>query len=144
MESMTIDRFADRLGEIMEELMQASLKDRANFFHKMKMSMSQFMMLGLLCRRGQTRMSDLARVLNVTTAAVTGIADRLVRDGYVKRSSDPKDRRVVIIGCTAKGQRVVNEMERHRKEHVIKMFGKVSEKERNDYISILEHIRSHL
>lgn len=144
MSNLTLEQFADRLGEIMQELMRASVKDQANIFAKMNLSMSQFMMLSLLCKRGTSRMSDLAGVLNVTTAALTGIADKLVREGYVVRSSDPKDRRVVMISCTVKGKKIVRELEDHRKGHIIRMFGAISEKEREDYLNILEHIRSHL
>lgn len=144
MSGLTLEQFADRLGEIMQVIMRASLKDQTNFFAKMNLTMSQFMMLSLLCKRGQTKMSDFAGVLNVTTAALTGMADKLVKEGYVARLSDPQDRRVVMISATAKGKKIVERMDEHRKGQIINMFGRVSENDRQEYLRILERIKSNL
>jgi DNA-binding MarR family transcriptional regulator len=40
----------------------------------------------------------LAELTGLTTAAVTGIIDRLEEAGYVRRTNDPKDRRRTIVG----------------------------------------------
>jgi DNA-binding MarR family transcriptional regulator len=39
----------------------------------------------------------LAELTGLTTAAVTGIIDRLEKAGYVRRTNDPKDRRRTIV-----------------------------------------------
>ena len=39
----------------------------------------------------------LAELTGLTTAAVTGIIDRLEEAGYVRRASDPRDRRRTIV-----------------------------------------------
>jgi DNA-binding MarR family transcriptional regulator len=39
----------------------------------------------------------LAELTGLTTAAVTGIIDRLEKAGYVRRANDPKDRRRTIV-----------------------------------------------
>ncbi|MDQ3962240.1 MAG: MarR family transcriptional regulator [Thermoproteota archaeon] len=39
----------------------------------------------------------LAELTGLTTAAVTGIIDRLEEAGYVRRGNDPKDRRLTIV-----------------------------------------------
>jgi DNA-binding MarR family transcriptional regulator len=39
----------------------------------------------------------LAELTGLTTAAVTGIIDRLEQAGYVRRTNDPKDRRRTIV-----------------------------------------------
>jgi len=40
---------------------------------------------------------ELARQTGLTTASITGVADRLEEAGYVRRERDPKDRRRVVI-----------------------------------------------
>ncbi|OGW85804.1 MAG: hypothetical protein A2987_05915 [Omnitrophica bacterium RIFCSPLOWO2_01_FULL_45_10] len=89
-------------------------------------------------------MSDLAKSLSVTTAAMTGIVDRLVREGYLRRESDPKDRRIIKIRLTAKGERAVTQILEKKKQMIIKMFGMISQGEREEYLRILTHIRDHL
>jgi DNA-binding MarR family transcriptional regulator len=46
---------------------------------------------------------DLARLTGLTTGAITGVIDRLERDGYVRRERDTGDRRKVTVVPTGKG-----------------------------------------
>ena len=41
--------------------------------------------------------TQLARVLRLSTAGITKLIDRLVRDGRVRREPNPKDRRGIIV-----------------------------------------------
>ena len=86
----------------------------------------------------------MANFLKVTTAAMTGIVDRLARDGYVARSSDPSDRRVVRIKLTSKGSSAVKDITDKRRQMMIKIFGTISEKERQDYLKILVKIKDNI
>src|SRR5690349_5058051 len=52
---------------------------------------------GLIAELGTTTPKQLAEMTGLTTGAITGIADRLERAGYVKREPNPKDRRSVIL-----------------------------------------------
>jgi len=89
-------------------------------------------------------MTDLAHFMNVTTAAMTGIVERLVRDGYVERMSDPNDRRTVKINITRKGERAVHRVAENRKKMTARIFGMITQAERDAYLKILMHIRDHL
>jgi len=50
-----------------------------------------------LLSRGPVAAGELARFTGLTTGAVTGIIDRLVKAGYAERISDPEDRRRVLV-----------------------------------------------
>ena len=52
---------------------------------------------GILSESGRLTAGRLAEVTGLTTGAVTGVVDRLERAGYVRRTSDPEDRRRVIV-----------------------------------------------
>src|SRR5512139_99638 len=52
---------------------------------------------------GPLTMGELARRVAVTEKTVTGIVDRLERDGYLRRERDPVDRRVVHARATGRG-----------------------------------------
>ncbi|HZU54932.1 MAG TPA: MarR family transcriptional regulator [Actinocrinis sp.] len=45
---------------------------------------------------------DLARLTGLTTGAITGVLDRLERDGYVRRVRDQHDRRKIFVELTGK------------------------------------------
>ena len=51
----------------------------------------------VLLSRGAVTAGELARFTGLTTGAVTGIIDRLVKAGYAERVSDPEDRRRVLV-----------------------------------------------
>src|SRR5580700_9137425 len=50
-----------------------------------------------LLSRGPVTAGELARFTGLTTGAVTGIIDRLVKAGYAERVNDPEDRRRVLV-----------------------------------------------
>ena len=66
-------------------------------------------MLALLLPE-ERAMGALARELRVTTAAMTGLADRAERLGLVSRRLVKVDRRVVMLGLTEAGQKLVVEI----------------------------------
>lgn len=51
----------------------------------------------VLLRHGPMTAGRLAEWLGFTSAAATGVVDRLERQGYVRREADPHDRRKVIV-----------------------------------------------
>ena len=53
---------------------------------------------------------QLADRLQIAHHSAVGLADRLVRQGYVKRRRDSADRRRVHLSLTSKGQRVLDRL----------------------------------
>jgi DNA-binding MarR family transcriptional regulator len=53
--------------------------------------------LDFLSRQGAMGPTTLARELGVHPATLTGVLDRLERDGWIERGRDPHDRRAVLV-----------------------------------------------
>ncbi|MEM7029967.1 MAG: MarR family transcriptional regulator [Chloroflexota bacterium] len=53
-------------------------------------------------------MSQLAELTNQVSATMTGVVDRLVERGWVKRRRNPDDRRTVLVQLTERGQTKLN------------------------------------
>lgn len=64
---------------------------------------TQFFALAAITTLGEPKMSRLATYLGMSPGACTTLVDRLVRQGWVERCSDPSDRRSVCIHASAKG-----------------------------------------
>lgn len=64
----------------------------------------QVRVLFVLHSEGPKRMSELASFMNAAMSTMTGIADNLVKKGFVIRESDPQDRRAVICRLSQKGE----------------------------------------
>jgi DNA-binding MarR family transcriptional regulator len=60
---------------------------------------------------GNGSVAEIARATDYTRQSVQRLADTLVRDGLATYAPDPEDRRRQIITLTAKGSRVLAEME---------------------------------
>ena len=83
-------------------LMGRELSNAVVFFHEavaahVGMNAAEWKCLGLLDQHGSLTASRLAELSGFTTGAITGIVDRLERGGYVRRNSNPEDRRSVIV-----------------------------------------------
>lgn len=144
MAAISVSEFADKINEIMPVIMREFIKQQTTAFYKEKITLPQFIILDVLNRQGRLHMSELAGIMNVTTAAMTGIIDRLVRDGYLERIPDPRDRRIIRVRLTARGNKVVKNVSQRRRQTIIKVFGKITQAERENYLNILMHIRDHL
>lgn len=76
------------------------------------LTQQQWVLLAALDRGGAegVPLSVLGRNLLVTKANITGMVDRLERDGYVTREAHPSDRRVTRARLTPKGKRFLAEI----------------------------------
>jgi DNA-binding MarR family transcriptional regulator len=69
----------------------------------------QWAVLGALSRRsaeGGMNVNELARYLMVSRQNLSGVIDRLVRDGHITSGPDPKDGRSKLVRLTSAGNRI--------------------------------------
>ncbi len=103
------DRFVcavQHLGRLMHNGRLGELK-------KLDLNAHQADTLMLLYHHGPTRMGTLANYLGSKLPHMSLIVGHLVNKGYIQRSSDPKDRRVVICEFTAKGRKAAQQIIQH-------------------------------
>ncbi len=81
------------------------VKDFNRLFARFGLTEPQFNILVLLAKRENEGMvlSEIGRKMLVTRADVTGLIDRLERDGMITRNSQPHDRRAKLAMITEKG-----------------------------------------
>lgn len=91
-----------------EEIIQAIIEKRREMstetimFHQrvadaLGLHITDHKCLDLIRQYGAMPAGRIAEHTGLTTGAVTGIIDRLEKAGYVRRASDPKDRRRTIV-----------------------------------------------
>ena len=86
-------------------------------------------------------MSELSQWLMVTKGNVTGIAERLSEDGYIKRRPTPTDRRSFCVTLTAKGQRLVSRMQAEHERIVEQIFDGLGLEDNDMLMGILARIK---
>lgn len=70
------------------------------------LTLPQYRVMVFLAARGRPA-TDVAALLGVTPSTVTSVVDGLVARGLVERSSDPADRRRVVLSLTGQGRRTM-------------------------------------
>lgn len=73
-------------------------------------SFAQFFLLSYLSTSKELTMTDIARKMGHSTAAATGLVDRLEKLGYMERTHAVDDRRKVLVRITAKGLDIVSRL----------------------------------
>src|SRR4051812_36599031 len=64
----------------------------------------QLHLLEYLLQQDRMKPSDFIQYLSTTPAAITTLLDRMEKSGLINRERDSKDRRIVWITATEKGQ----------------------------------------
>ncbi len=76
----------------------------------LNLTIAQLKSLFLIVREGSTNTKTLAKELGVTPSNVTGIVDRLVKQGLVSRQENPEDRRMLRLRVTDKGEAILTSL----------------------------------
>ncbi len=144
MSYLTLPDFADKLNEIMPVLMREFARVQPAEIFKGKVTLPQVLILQHLSAKGPSKMTDIAHFMKVSTAAATGIIERLVKSGYVFRAPDQDDRRIIKIKMTPKGLSLTRKLALERRKMVVRIFSQISEEDREDYLRILLRIKDTL
>ncbi len=138
--SSQISDFAREVNRIVPNIWREVTRRQMHHPAWGKMSLPQMLILELLSHRTQCIMCNLAESLSVSTPAVTGLVDRMVKGGYVRRVRDKEDRRVINIELTSKGMIVAKGVSTTRRKMIEELFGRLTSAERESYLGILRKV----
>lgn len=111
---------ADRLADFVLFTQRSCILNLSNELNKGNVSFPQFFLLTYLSSEEYLTMSDIAKKMGHSTAAATGLVDRLEKLGYVERIHAAEDRRKIMVRITVKGVELVSKM---RKEIATDLAG---------------------
>jgi DNA-binding MarR family transcriptional regulator len=108
----------------------------SSVFRNFGLSFPQYNVLRVLdaSENGQSKISDVSRVMLVPGANITGIAKRLERDAFIKKKPDPEDDRVTILKLTPKGKRALKNIEKEKDQWLKLMLMNLSKKEKSELL----------
>lgn len=89
---------------------------------------------------GGIPLSELGKSLDVTKGNITGLIDRMERDGLAKRKDDPRDRRVIRASITAKGKKVLRDIQPVKDQWAERLFADWTAKEKKDLRAFLDRM----
>ncbi len=77
---------------------------------RLSLTSAQGMVIHSLGEENNVMFNHLGEKLNLTSATLTGIVDRLEKTGFVERQPNPKDRRSVLVALTEAGEDILPEI----------------------------------
>ena len=87
-------------------------------------------------------MSALAKKIKVTVCTLTIAINNLVKKGYVSRSRSKKDKRVVLISLSEKGERAFRRHKNFHERMVDSVIDGLDENQVGVLINTLKNVRS--
>ena len=86
-------------------------------------------------------MGELSRRLMVSNGNVTGVAERLAREGLARRWSPPADRRSSRLALTARGRREFTAMAKAHQGWIEEMLAGLDAEEREALMALLAKVK---
>ncbi|AGL20598.1 MarR family winged helix-turn-helix transcriptional regulator [Actinoplanes sp. N902-109] len=109
-----------------QQLQQLFVRDRADPLFETPLTMQQLKILMLLHRTGDTSGRELAGMLGVSLATLSGMVDRLVAQDMVTRTEDPHDRRVRRISLSDTGHEMIDKIVNAGTELQLRLLGRLT------------------
>jgi MarR family transcriptional regulator, organic hydroperoxide resistance regulator len=100
----------------------------------------QMFLLYEISRQGRCNLTHLADVVEVKPSAITVMIDRLEREGHVRRSHDPADRRVILVELTPQGKEVLASAIQIRNAILQRYISRLEPHEIDQFVTLLEKI----
>jgi MarR family transcriptional regulator, organic hydroperoxide resistance regulator len=128
---------AGRVTERVNRYLTAELKK-----HGMgALGVSHTEIIGILTRIDRVQLKELAGFIGKDKSTITALTGKLLRMGYIRRTTSPDDNRVVYITLTAKGRELepaITAISRRMRKKAFRGFG---EDEKQVLAGLLERIR---
>lgn len=107
-----------------------------------EVTVAQHRLLVLLAAHGPQSVGQIAEQLGVNPSNASRHCDRLQRLGLVARSRSAEDGRVVRIGLTHDGRRLLDAVTDHRREALAAVVLRLPESERTEVLAALRKINA--
>lgn len=137
---LSLEEFGDRMIAYMPKLSKEICRYESNYLKSGEVTVPQIWALDYLSHHKRCQMKELAESMCIKFSSATGMIDRLVKQGFVKRERGEKDRRAVCIVITDKGQKIITDVYKQKRKGLIELFKRLSAHERFAYIKLVEKL----
>ena len=119
------ERLAELFIDVSRQLGRMSSRARTG-----ELSNARYNVMRAVLSHGPERMSRIASAVGISPRSLTDLVDALAGDGYIRRLSDPHDRRSVLLELTPTGHDVVRAGRRARLGQAAHVFQDLDPNER--------------
>ena len=127
-----LDAFS-KLGPLWLRWVQNRMREKGISFARLKL-------LGTLKHSGPTIMNELSEHLMVTPRNVTALVDGLEKEGLVRRTPHPTDRRAILIELTQMGEESCIRPQAELEQEALTLFDQLPVKDQANLIRLLTRL----
>lgn len=120
---------AERLADFVLFTQRSCILNLSSELNRGKISFPQFFLMAYLSSEDYLTMSDIAKKMGHSTAAATGLVDRLEKLSYVERVHAAEDRRKIMVRITNKGTDLVAQMRKEIASSLADTMAEMDEEE---------------
>ncbi|MEN8774391.1 MAG: MarR family transcriptional regulator [Akkermansiaceae bacterium] len=103
----------NRLADFVMMTQRSCILNLSSELNRGNISFPQFFLLTYLSSEDYLTMSAIAKKMGHSTAAATGLVDRLEKLSFVERVHAAEDRRKIMVRITSSGTEIVSTMRQH-------------------------------
>ena len=137
----TREHLVDEIERLVQQLTrqgQARLAARVGAYG---LTLLQYVALLTIARLGpDVTMGEIGEAIHAPASSMTGIVDRLEREGFVERGRHPADRRAVVARITPPGATIVREIEAQRRGELDAVLNGLSDADLRQFIALLSRM----
>jgi len=130
----------EKLADIFAVLQRCFLLKLSKELARGNISFPQYFLLGFLSQSESLTMTEIAKKMSHTTAAATGMVDRLENLGYVLRARSNEDRRKIIVKITPAGIDLVSRIRADMVDNLMVMMKSLEPDEQQMWLQIYSKI----
>jgi DNA-binding MarR family transcriptional regulator len=135
---------AEKLADIFTVMQRSFVLHLSKELTRGNVSFPQYLLLGFLSQQDHPlTMTEVAQRMRHTTAAATGLVDRLERLGYARRQVAETDRRKILVFITEKGLALVSQVREDMIGNLKRLMGHLEPDEQRAWVRIYEKIFPH-
>lgn len=124
---------ADRLADFVMMTQRSCILNLSGELNRGKLSFPQFFLLTYLSSEDYLTMSAIAKKMGHSTAAATGLVDRLEKLGFVERVHAAEDRRKIMVRITKSGSAIVSTMRQHIASELASLMDEMDEEDSTSF-----------
>lgn len=136
--------FGAEIAKMLPAMLRAVAGNMERVVRKGSLAVSHIVVLDALREKGACTMGELAGMLGLSMGAVTGIVDKMIKMGIVKRERAKEDRRVVNVEMLKKGKTLAYDINQMRKNVTNDLFSILTEAERVEYLRLIRKVYNRL
>jgi DNA-binding MarR family transcriptional regulator len=115
---MSKDELVKKIIRLQREADRSRRQYELGTWMSLPLTIAQLKSLFFISDQGSTTSGKLAAALGVTPTNMTGIVNRLVKQGLVSRTEDAQDRRSLALRATDKGEELVTRLRARRTDYL--------------------------